>query len=54
MALYEIVTKRLGCHKFFARWVLSSQAATFFEVGTQKLMSHYDKCLNSEGDYVKK
>jgi hypothetical protein len=33
---------------------LSSQAATFFDVGIQKLVSHYDKCLNSEGDYVEK
>jgi hypothetical protein len=33
---------------------LSSQAATLFDVGIQKLISHYDKCLNSEGDFVKK
>jgi hypothetical protein len=33
---------------------LSSQAATFFDVKIQKLVSHYVKCLNSEGHYVKK
>jgi hypothetical protein len=33
---------------------LSSQAATFFDVGIQKLISCYNKCLNSEGDYVEK
>jgi hypothetical protein len=26
--LYEIVTEKLGYHKFCARWVLSSKAAT--------------------------
>jgi hypothetical protein len=25
----------------------------FFDVGIQKLVSHYDKGLSSEGDYVK-
>jgi hypothetical protein len=52
--LYEIITKKLGYHKFCARWVLSSRAATFFDVGIQKLVSHYDKCLNAGGDYVEK
>jgi hypothetical protein len=33
---------------------LSNQAATFFDVGIQTLMSHYDRCLCSEGDYVEK
>jgi predicted aldo/keto reductase-like oxidoreductase len=45
--------KKLG-YKFCARWVLSSQVVTFFDVGIQKLVSHYDKCLNSEDDYVEK
>ncbi|GFG34171.1 hypothetical protein Cfor_08156 [Coptotermes formosanus] len=52
--LYEIVTKKPGYHKFCARWVLSFQAATFFDVGIQKLVSRCDKCLNSEGNYVEK
>jgi hypothetical protein len=30
--------KKLGYHRFCARWMLSSQAATFFDVGTQKLV----------------
>jgi hypothetical protein len=33
---------------------LSSQPATFYDAGIVKLMSRYDKCLNSEGDYVEK
>ena len=33
---------------------LSSQPATFYDVGILKLVSRCDKCLNSEGDYVKK
>jgi hypothetical protein len=33
---------------------LSSQAADFFDTGIQKLIPRYDKCLNSEGDYVEK
>ncbi|GFG37382.1 hypothetical protein Cfor_11189 [Coptotermes formosanus] len=52
--LYEIATKKRGYHKFCARWVLSSHAATFFDVGIQKFLSHYDKCLNLEDDYVEK
>jgi hypothetical protein len=28
--------------------------APFFDVGIQKLVSSYDMCLSSEGDYVKK
>jgi hypothetical protein len=31
---------------------LSSQAADFFDPGTQKLIPQYDKCLNSSSDYV--
>ena len=30
---------------------LSSQLATFYDAGIVKLVSRYDKCLNSEGDY---
>jgi [histone H3]-lysine36 N-dimethyltransferase SETMAR len=33
---------------------LSSQAATFFEEGLDKLVSRYDKCLNNGGNYVEK
>ena len=33
---------------------LSSQLATFYDAGLVKLVSRYDKCLNSEGDYVEK
>jgi hypothetical protein len=52
--LYETVVRKLGYHKFCARWALSSQAATFFDVGIQKLVSCYDKCHNSEGDDITK
>ena len=31
--------------------LLSSQPATFYHAGIVKLVSRYDKCLNSEGDY---
>jgi hypothetical protein len=34
------------------KW-LSSQAATFYNEGIQKLVPHYDKCLNNGGNYVK-
>jgi len=33
---------------------LSSQPATFYDAAIVKLMSRYDKCLNSVGDYVEK
>jgi len=33
---------------------LSSQPATFYDAGIVKLMSCYDKCLKSEGDYGEK
>jgi hypothetical protein len=33
---------------------LSSQVADFFDTGIQKLISCYDKCLNSGGDYIEK
>jgi hypothetical protein len=32
---------------------LSSQPATFYDAGIVKLVSRYDKCLNSDSDYVK-
>ncbi|PNF26371.1 hypothetical protein B7P43_G17995 [Cryptotermes secundus] len=35
------------------RW-FQSQAADFYNTGIQKLVSRYDKCLNSGGDYVEK
>ena len=36
------------------KW-LSSQVATFYEEGIQKLVPHYDnKCLNNGGKYVEK
>jgi histone-lysine N-methyltransferase SETMAR len=35
------------------KW-LSSQAATFYDEGIQKLVSRYDKCLNNCGNYVEK
>jgi len=31
-----------------------SQAAAFYEEGTQKLVPRYDKCLNNGGEYVEK
>jgi hypothetical protein len=33
---------------------LSSQAANFFDIGIQKLIPRYDKCLSYRGDYVQK
>ena len=35
------------------KW-LTSQAATFYEEGIQKLVPHYDKCLNNGSEYVEK
>jgi hypothetical protein len=35
------------------KW-LTSQAATFYEEGIQKLVPRYDKCLNNGGEYVEK
>jgi hypothetical protein len=31
---------------------LSSQPATLYDARIMKLVSRYDKCLNSEGDYI--
>jgi histone-lysine N-methyltransferase SETMAR len=39
--------------KAVQKW-LSSQAATFYDEGIQKLVSRYDKCLNNGGNYVDK
>jgi hypothetical protein len=30
------------------------QAASIYDAGTQKLVPHYDKCLNNGGNYVEK
>jgi hypothetical protein len=30
----------------------ASQAASLYDAGIQKLVSHYDKCLNNFGNYV--
>jgi histone-lysine N-methyltransferase SETMAR len=30
----------------------SSQAASFYDVGIQKLVPRYDRCLNNGGNYV--
>ena len=35
------------------KW-LTSQAAAFYEEGIQKLVPHYDKCLNNGREYVGK
>jgi hypothetical protein len=32
----------------------ASQAASLYDAGIQKLVPHYDKCLNSGGNYVEK
>ena len=32
----------------------TSQATAFYEEGIQKLVPHYDKCLNNGGEYVEK
>ena len=35
------------------KW-LTSQVAAFYEESIQKLVPHYDKCLNNGGEYVEK
>jgi len=35
------------------KW-LTSQAAASYEEGIQKLVPHYNKCLNNGGEYVEK
>jgi hypothetical protein len=32
----------------------ASQPVSFYDEGIQKLVQHYDKCLNNCGNYVKK
>jgi hypothetical protein len=32
----------------------ASQVASFYNAGIQKLVPHYDKCLNNGGNYVEK
>jgi histone-lysine N-methyltransferase SETMAR len=32
----------------------ASQAASFYDAGIQKLVPHYDRCLNNGGNYVEK
>jgi hypothetical protein len=32
----------------------ASLAASFYDEGVQKLVTRYDKCLNNDGNYVKK
>jgi len=32
----------------------ASQVASFYDEGIQKLVQHYDKCLNNGGHYVEK
>jgi hypothetical protein len=32
----------------------ASQVASFYDAGIQKLVPHYDKCLNNGGNYVEK
>jgi len=44
--LYDTVNSHLG-------W-LTSQAASFYEEGIQKLVPRQDKCLNNGGEYVEK
>uniref|UniRef100_A0A1B6MRN8 Histone-lysine N-methyltransferase SETMAR n=1 Tax=Graphocephala atropunctata TaxID=36148 RepID=A0A1B6MRN8_9HEMI len=33
---------------------LSSHVADFYHIGIQKLVERYDKCLNKNGNYIKK
>jgi transposase len=54
MVLYEILMKNLATKSFVPDGCLAPRGATFFDMEIQKLVSRYDKCLNSEGDYVDK
>jgi hypothetical protein len=64
--LYEIITDRLGYHKFAqdefnnneelmedVKMWLTSMAADFFDTGIQKRVPRYN-CLNSGSDYIEK
>jgi hypothetical protein len=35
------------------KW-LNTQAAVFYNEGIKKVVPHYNKCLNSGGDYAEK
>jgi hypothetical protein len=45
--------QRWRCQEAVNTW-FSSQAASFYDAGIQKLVPHYDKCLNNGGNYVEK
>ena len=53
--VHRIVTKYLHFRKLCARWVpKKQQEADFFETGIHKLVTRYNKCLDSAGDYLEK
>ena len=53
--VHRIVTKNLHFRKLCARWVpKKQQAVDFFDTGIQKLVTRYNKCRDSAGDYVEK
>ena len=41
------------CKMSVTEW-FQSRAADFYDTGIQKLVSRYEKCLNSRGEYVEK
>jgi hypothetical protein len=49
----QLFSNNEGLMEGVRRW-LSPQAADFFDIGAQKLIPRYDRCLNSGGDYVEK
>jgi len=56
--LFLHLKKFLGVKQFddddaVQKW-LTSQVAAFCEEGIQKLVPHYDKCLNNGGKYMEK
>ena len=54
-SVHRIVTENLHFRKLCARWVpKKQQAVDFFDTGIQKLVTRYNKCLDSAGDYVEK
>ena len=53
--VHLIVTENLHFRKICARWVPKTQQALHsFDTGIQKLVTRYNKCLDSAGDYVEK
>jgi histone-lysine N-methyltransferase SETMAR len=44
----------LGGRRFHNNSEVKEAINTWFASGIQKLVPHYDKCLNSSGNYVKK